>query len=108
MKVFLSLGMSDKTNEQIKSDLKRMTEKVIDILSTLNPEKEFEAFEICHNADFCPVNNDGPVYCLGEAIKKMDGCEIVFFYPDYSTHRGCLVEEMVAKLYNIKRIYLQE
>lgn len=107
MKVFLSLGLSGKTVTEIDYDIKRMSEKILDIMSNIAPN---EKIEIVHNADYYPDPEErrGRVYCLGEAIKKMDECELVVFHPDYSKHKGCLVEEKVAQLYGIKRFYLQD
>lgn len=97
MKVFLSVGMHGRTMEEIHHDITKMKKE----LHRLYPDKDLSFVD---NADCVGVDDDGRLYYLGEAIKKMDRCDAVYFHSDYKKHKGCLIEEKVCELYGLTKI----
>ena len=65
------------------------------------PDKELIFVD---NADCTGLDADGRLYYLGEAIKKMDKCDAVYFHSGYKNHKGCLIEEKICELYGLKKI----
>lgn len=100
MKVFISVGMSGRNEEDVRKDIARVTDKLYSMF-----EKCGDNIEIVHNYDIKGPENAGRLWYLGNAIIKMDNCDAIAFTEDYYKYRGCLVEEEVAKSYKIKRIY---
>lgn len=97
MKVFLSLGMHGRTMEDIHKDISTMKRE----LRRRYPDKELIFVD---NADCTGLDADGRLYYLGEAIKKMDKCDAVYFHSGYKNHKGCLIEEKICELYGLKKI----
>ena len=100
IRVFVSVGMSGRNEEDIREDIRR-SEK---ILKEIMEETDFE---IVHNYD-CVTPKDkevGRLYYLGNAIVKMDECDLIFFTKGYEQHKGCLIEEYIAKLYQKDVVY---
>ena len=92
-KVFLSLGFSGRTKEEIMNDI----EKAKEIIIKYNPDEEIE---FIHNYDY---ESDNRLECLGEAIKKMSTCSEVYFIGYWDKYRGCKAEFYICELYNIPR-----
>lgn len=93
-KIFVSMPMHDKTEEQIKKQYDQSVEWIhkhvsenADIVSTV----------------FDPVGPEGcgRLWYLGRAIKKLDGCDAVYFYPGWDIAKGCRIEYTVAKEYGL-------
>lgn len=97
IKVFLSLGMHGRTMEDIHKDISAMERE----LRRRYPDKELIFVD---NADCTGLDADGRLYYLGEAIKKMDKCDAVYFHSGYKNHKGCLIEEKICELYGLKKI----
>ena len=97
MKVFLSLGMHGRTMEDIHKDISTMKRE----LRRWYPDKELIFVD---NADCTGLDVDGRLYYLGEAIKKMDKCDAVYFHSGYKNRKGCLIEEKICELYGLKKI----
>lgn len=49
--------------------------------------------------------NNIPVAYLGNALHRMSVCDAVYFCNGWDKARGCLVEHMVAKNYDIPTFY---
>lgn len=98
MKVFISVGMSSRNEEDVRKDIARATSKI---------QEKFKNYdvEIVHNYDIEGPENAGRMWYLGNAIVKMDKCDAIFFTTDYHEHKGCLIEENVARFYGLERIY---
>lgn len=45
------------------------------------------------------------VYFLGKALQKMAECDAVYFCHGWETARGCAIEHMVARQYNVICFY---
>ena len=109
MKVFLSLGMSGKSENEIRRNIDLMKSMGHYIFNNL---KDDDDIVFIHNADYAaPADRllikNPALYYLGEAIKKMGDADAVLFWVDYRRHKGCLVEEECARQYNIDRYYIE-
>lgn len=97
-RIFLSLGFSGRSEDAIMEEI----DKAKEIISKINPEEELE---FIHNYEYKGSNR---IECLGEAIKKMSTCDIVYFIGHWYKHNGCLIEETVCELYNIPHFSLHD
>lgn len=116
-RIFLSLPMSGKTDEQISHAIFH------EIIPTVIDNKKIftnnEDEELLFVDNFCvhpkemadmekaarEAKTPNLVY-LGEALKKMATCDAVIFAEDYGLARGCLVEEKVAQMYSLETYYI--
>lgn len=99
MKVFLSLGKSNKTNEEIIEDLKNFSSVVIEVL------KE-EEIKLVSNKNYYEEEGKDDDYYMKKSMNIMDGCDLVVFHPDFENYRECLLDERVADLQGINKFYL--
>ena len=97
--VFISQPMSG-VDESVVLDVRNKTQKrVLELLSNKNYKVEFiSTYERPH-----PYNASRFWY-LGEAIKDLDGVNLIVFCKGYENAKGCLVEKLVAELYDIPYI----
>lgn len=95
-KVFISVGMRGREEQEVVSDILRANTKIIDMFG--------EYVEIIDNWDCRGPVNAGRLYYLGEAIKKLGDCDICYFVKGWQNHKGCVAEYEVCKLYGIKII----
>lgn len=98
-RIFLSLGFRGKGEERILNEIDKMKEKI----TSYYPNEELE---FVHNY-FYQGNNR--VECLGEALKKMSTCDIVYFLTDdlmYNIFKGCHIEKKVCEIYNITHKFI--
>lgn len=98
LKVFISMGFRGRTDEFI---FKRRN-SIKEILDHM-----FSTYELMDNfvKDIPEVNNES-VWCLGDSIRIMSNADIVVFDEDYKNFGGCLIEEEIAKKYEMFRMYL--
>ena len=101
MKVFISLGMRDKTIEEIKeamndiaNTLKKRFKEDIEVIDTV--VEDFENLE---------VENEG-LYCLGKSIELLSTADLVVFAEDWDSYRGCKIEHRCAEEYGLKIMYM--
>lgn len=105
IRVFLSLPMSGRTNEEILSQIKDMESYVLE--SHIFGDEEIE---FVHNL-LSPVDEGlfdlidnvttRPLLYLGAAITKMATCNVVMLGRGWNSARGCIIEHDVAKKYGI-------
>lgn len=95
-RVFISLGLHNKSEDEVKATLKKSVEDISSIIG--------DDFIVVHNADCDGPENVGRLYYLGEAIKQMDRCDAIYFADGWKDHKGCRVEYQVAREYGIKII----
>lgn len=107
-KIFLSLPMSGRTDEEIKEQINKMKSEFL----LKNPFDKGEEIGFVHNFQEMEVeiNTFDPLfgerktpalYYLGRAINKMAYCDGVYFGYGWSKARGCLIEREVAYSYDI-------
>lgn len=98
MKLFISQPMSGKTIEQVEE----MRALAIKTVMAKYPD---EKFEIINNY----VHEDAPsdasrLWHLGRSIQQLAEADVITFTPDWRSANGCLVERVIADLYDIKVI----
>lgn len=101
MKVFISMGMRDKTIEEIRetmndiaNTLKKRFKEDIEVIDTV--VEDFENLE---------VKNEG-LYCLGKSIELLSTADLVVFAEDWDSYRGCKIEHRCAEEYGLKIMYV--
>lgn len=101
MKVFLSMGMRDKTIKEIRetmndiaNTLKKRFKEDIEVIDTV--VEDFENLE---------VKNEG-LYCLGKSIELLSTADLVVFAEDWDSYRGCKIEHRCAEEYGLKIMYM--
>lgn len=105
MKVFISVPMRGRTDEEIA--------RAIEIAKSKLSEMAQENQEyIIYVDNFVKVSSDMDIknpstsmYCLGGAIQKMSKCDTIYFCPGWQEARGCVIERHVAVLYGLTRLY---
>ena len=90
MKVFISIPMHGKSDEEIKAELEQT-------------KKDF-AFSDSEFIDGFIEDHEKmtPLECLAEAIKRMDEADGIFFANGWEDARGCRIEMAVAVNYGIE------
>ena len=99
VKVFISQPMNGRTDEEIlkerqiiKAAYEELRRTEIEVINSFLKEIPENVANI-------------RVYMLGDSISLMHNADLVLFAPGYVKARGCLVEEQVAYLYGIPRLY---
>lgn len=95
-KVFISVGMNGRSDADVVSDIARA---ILNICEQYGPR-----VEIVDNWDCEGPDNVGRLWYLGEAVKKLDGCDTCYFVKGWENHKGCLIEMEICKLYGIEII----
>lgn len=121
MKIFISVPMKDKTDEEIKKEITIVKnvaksyfpeENALGTLEFVDDFKKdpdvvdngfgldvsFTISSISHPKD----KDKMPLYCLGEALQKMSNCDAVMFPMNWECHRGCRLEFEAADKYGLK------
>ena len=103
MKVFISVPMVGRTDEEIAGAIVIAKSKLVKIAVENN-----EAIEYVDN--FVSMRDDTDIkdpamYCLGGAIQKMSKCDAIYFCPGWKGARGCVIEWQVAVQYGLMRLY---
>lgn len=93
-KVFISVGMRGRSDEEVVRDLKRAERKIHDLIG--------EDVEVVDNWSCVGPNDAGRLWYLGEAIKKLGDCDVCYFVNGWQKHKGCKAEFEICKLYGIK------
>lgn len=96
-KLFISIPMNGKSDENIKYEMKRLKEKV---------EEIFDYYEIELIDSFIEnaPENAKPLWYLGESIKRLAQADIIIFGSGWEYARGCKIEHECAISYNIANI----
>lgn len=103
MKVFISVPMGGRTDEEIAKDIAIAKSKLSEMA-----EENNEVIEYVDNFVSMPQNTDiknPSMYCLGGAIQKMSECDAIYFCPGWDEARGCVIERQVAVQYGLTRLY---
>ena len=94
MKIFISQPMSDRTEKEILRERQFIKDLII---FTYGLNVHFiESF-------FEEETLDDPIIMLGKSIQLMYDADMIVFAENYTSARGCRIENMVAKEYGIKR-----
>lgn len=92
-KVFISQPMSDKTDEEILA----VREAAV---RTLNKQLNQEV-EILDSFFQGAPHEAKPAWFLGESVKVLSNADIAIFLDDWRKYRGCRIEHLICKEYNI-------
>ena len=97
MRIFLSLGMNGRDENDILADIAEATHYA----KSLYAESATECEVInTYNQEEAP-ENASRIYYLGRSIQILGGCDQVWFINDWENYRGCRVEHEVCKIYGI-------
>jgi hypothetical protein len=106
MKVFISVPMRGRTNEEINNDIAIAKGKLAEMAQENN-----EYIIYVDNFVGIPLKNEindienPSMWYLGAAIQKMSECDAIYFCPGWCGARGCVIERHVAVLYGLTRLY---
>ena len=92
MKIFISQPMSDKTDEQIKSE----RESVKELLSM-----QYGEVEIIDSFFESAPHDAKPLWFLGKSLELLSGADIAYFCADWEKYRGCKMEHDACIEYGI-------
>ena len=96
MKVFISMGMRDKTEDEIRAEMN----KVFTQISMKFPDDNVELIDSVLEIDKDDLDGDSlGLWYLGESLKIMADAHVVVFVDGYEEFRGCRVERSVAEDY---------
>lgn len=106
-KIFLSLPMSGRSDEEIRAQIEEMKAEFL----LKNPFDDGEEIKFVDNFDFNPHEGvlgltskfvkTEPLLYLGNAIQKMAYVDGVYFGSGWTNARGCQIEREVAYTYSI-------
>ena len=94
-KIFISMPMRGKTENQIKAELEQAKRKIIDKYGDV----EFI------DSYFGDPELEDPIEMLGKSISLMAEADAVYFYDGWEGARGCRIEHEVATQYVKECIY---
>ena len=97
MKVFISVGMHHRPEEDVRKDIERAT---LDIIQRFGTD-----VEIIHNYDCPKPAVHDRLYYLGEAIKRLGRCDFCYIVGDWYMYKGCVIEKTVCDVYKIPMIF---
>lgn len=103
MKVFISLPMKGKTDEQIK-DKRDLLFKVTKMHLEGAVDKDIELELIDSFFEGCP-HEMKPLGFLGESIKKLADADVAVFADGWEYANGCVIEHECAVRYGIPCLY---
>ena len=95
-KLFVSLPMKDKTEEEIRRRINECKEEVEKIL-----KEEVELIDSFIKEDAPETANDKGLWYLTKTLEKMCDADVVYCDSGYGLYRGCVVEFSAAIRYNI-------
>lgn len=99
-KLFVSVPMKDRTEEEIKSSIQKM-KKIAEIY-------EGEELELIDSyiEDNPPKDSKEAVWYLGESLKKLAQADVFIGINDAWDWNGCYIENDVASRYGIKNYHI--
>lgn len=95
-RVFISIPMNGKTCQDIQEEMMQLT---------LKAEKQLGDDVILLQSIFELEENTSPIVYLARSIEKMASADVVFLARDWEKARGCIIEHLVAKLYDKEIVY---
>lgn len=105
VKIFISMPMNGKTDEEIRRQFQESGWYISQFMSG-EIEDDFEIIDT--NIPNAPETNsvtETRLWYLGRSIQLLGTADVVIFWPDWYDHSGCKVEHMAAKEYGIKTLY---
>ena len=99
MKVFISLPMHGRTDEEIKKEM----ERGVEFLKKFYKDEKIELIDTMIDLGYAPR-----LAYLGRSIQLMVYADLVLFMPGWNEADGCLVEHLTAFRYGIRSMYFVE
>ena len=97
MRIFLSLGMRDRDENDMLADIAEATHYA----KSLYAESATECEVInAYNQEEAP-EDASRMYYLGRSIQILGSCDQVWFINDWENYRGCRAEYEICRLYDI-------
>ena len=96
-KLFVSVPMKDRTEEEIRVSIEKMKR-----IAEAFEGEELELID-SYIEDNPPKDNNAAIWYLGESLKKLSMADVFIGIDDVWEWHGCQVETEVARLYDIKR-----
>lgn len=100
IKCFISTPMTGFTSNEIMHNIFLAKADAFKILRKNHPDAIIRFID-SYNPDIS-YNN---IKLLGIALEKLSECDYIYFTKGWSKSRGCIVENVVAKSYNIPSLY---
>lgn len=95
-KVFVSVPMSGRTEEDVSIDIFNATFNYKDVS---DDPKNLEFVDHWETSEVPPDVKHPNIWMLGEALQLMATCDDVTFGGDYENSRGCMIEKLVYLMY---------
>ena len=106
MKVFISVPMRGRTDQEIAGAITIAKSKLSEIADKNNEPVEYvDNFVPMPKKDEVNDIENLSMWCLGGAIQKMSKCNTIYFCPGWDEARGCIIERSVAVSYGLTRLY---
>lgn len=100
-KLFISQPMNGKTAEEILCERARAVETAKELIGD-----EVELIDTFFTG-FAEDNDESinkPVFYIGKSIEKMAYADVAYFCKGWNEYRGCKIEHIIAKEYDIRMI----
>ena len=107
MKVFVSIPMNGRSIEDVKYDQNHCLEELTRDFKndgTLGEDETLTLIDVNERPTPAPANASRLWY-LGEAIKRLDEADLVYFASDWYKAKGCWVEFVAAHVYEKEVVY---
>lgn len=99
--VFISVPMTDRVKSVVESEIQIAVNDYLRIRGWDAREVSFITNLNCPKAPEYMDVDQAAAWYLGEAIKKMAGCDEALFVGYWTSDRGCIMEKQVCALYGI-------
>lgn len=93
--IFLSLKIDDDTPYNTLVERVNITTKKL-----FKEYSEIKDFTVIHNLYPHGSCIRGPLYDIGEFIKKIDSCDAVYMFEGWENNKECVIEYMIAMMYD--------
>lgn len=97
----ISQPMRDKTKEEILA-VRNKVNRVLEDMGYEVVDTYYSKYGVP-----CYVKNVA-LYCLGQSLMDMAGCDVVYFCRGWEDARGCRIEHEAAKDYGLKCFYEED
>lgn len=105
MKVFISVPMRGRTDEEIAEAIEIAKSKLSKMAQENHEYIIYVDNFVKVSSDMDIKNPSTSMWCLGGAIQKMSECDAIYFCPGWDEARGCVIERQVAVQYGLTRLY---
>lgn len=101
-KVFISVPMKGRSEEDIKSDIERAKGILRSAIDNVEFADSFYKDDV--ESRVCDAKKHPGLAYLGRSLKDMADCDIVFFCNGWEHARGCWLEKRAARSYGLLSI----